>query len=79
MVLDSRPDPGQEIQYTTGQVCANKTGAVSSGATESFSCVKTGRYLAVVKSRTSILTLCEVEVFGTGENNTEFSAVHYNK
>ncbi|XP_064638153.1 zonadhesin-like [Lineus longissimus] len=67
VVTYTRPTPGTRLVFSSSEVCAHKTGAVSQGQSQTFNCNKQlqGRYVAVVRSRSQALTLCEVEVFGT--------------
>ncbi|XP_064639554.1 zonadhesin-like [Lineus longissimus] len=67
VVTHTRPTPGRKLVFSSSEVCAHKTGAVPQGQSQAFNCNKQleGRYVAVVRSRSQHLTLCEVEVFGT--------------
>ncbi|XP_064638154.1 zonadhesin-like [Lineus longissimus] len=67
VVTYTRPTPGRKLVFSSSEVCAHKTGAVPQGQSQTFNCNKQlqGRYVAVVRSRSQPLTLCEVEVFGT--------------
>lgn len=46
-------------------VCAYKTGAMQLGGLESFKCNGIARYVSIRKKNMGVLTLCNVEVFGT--------------
>ena len=66
VVTDTKPQSGKKLVYNKDQVCIHKTGAIPQGKSESFNCQgsKKGQYVAIVQTRTQILTLCEVEIFG---------------
>ena len=47
---------------TNYELCASYDGPVGAGATQTFYCGSSGRYLIIQLQKTDILTLCEVQV-----------------
>ncbi|XP_064622005.1 fucolectin-like [Lineus longissimus] len=64
VVLNSQPVTGTNLLYTKSQVCAHQDTPVKTGGFKRLACTKKGRFLAIVKSGKTYLTLCEVQVFG---------------
>jgi hypothetical protein len=78
VVTDRAPIEGEDFSYTKEEICYSLNGPAFPGYTH-FRCNRDidGQYVVVALSRRSVLTLCEVWVYGREGNNTlSFGSKH---